>query len=183
LRSEHDAALGLFQFPIPEAAITTPAYRSLAWWTPATILMVAAVSAVQMTIELLLLGQGSLNDTLTIAMAWLAHAIAGVVCAAAFGVAAWMRNGSQRQFLGYRERYLVGVGLGILTSLAISIAYGVLAAESFPDAVEGAGTFMVLSLLSMELPVACIVGGLAWHLLSKARDGVARPRRPIEDPE
>jgi hypothetical protein len=116
-------------------------------------------------------------------MAWLAHATAGVVCAAAFGVGAWMRSGSQRQFLGYRERYRVGVGLGILTSLAISIAYGVLAAESFPDAVEGAGTFMVLSLLSMELPVACNVGGHAWHLLSKARDGVARPRRPNEDPE
>lgn len=170
-------------FSIPEAAITTPVYRSRAWWTPATIAIVAAVSAVQMTVELLMLGQGSLGNTLTIAVAWLAHAIAGIVCAAAFGIGAWLRSGSKPHFLGYQERYLVGVGLGIVTSLAISITYGSLVAESLPNAVENSGTFMVLSLISMELPVACIVGGLAWHLLTKARGDVARPRRAIEDVE
>jgi hypothetical protein len=136
-----------------------------------------------MTAELLLLGQGSLDSTLTIAVAWLAHAIAGIVCAVAFGIGAWLRSSSRPRFLGYQERYLVGIGLGIVTSLAISITYASLDAESFPNAVESAGTFMVFSLLSMELPVACIVGGLAWHLLSKARGDVARPRRAIEDAE
>jgi hypothetical protein len=179
----YDAALGLFPDSIPEAAITTPAYRSLAWWTPATILIVAAVSAVQMTLELLLLGPGTLGDTLTIPLTVLAHAVAGVACAAVFGALAWLRSGSQRNFLGYQERYLVGVGLGIVTSLAVSITFGALTADSFLGAVESSGTLMVLSLLSLELPVACIAGGLAFHLLSRVRNGVVRPRRAIEDPE
>ncbi len=178
---EYDAALG--PFSKPEAAITTPDYRARAWWTPATVLIVAAVSAVQMTVELLLLGPGSLDESLTIGATVVAHAVAGVVCAAAFGAVAWLRSGSRPRFLGYQERYLVGVGLGIVTSLAISISYGALSATSFPDAVESTGTLMVLSLLSMQLPVACIVGGLAWHLLSKAHAGVSRPRRAIEDPQ
>jgi len=136
-----------------------------------------------MTVELLLLGPGSLDESLTIGSTILAHAVGGVVCAVVFGAVAWLRSGTRPRFLGYQERYLVGVGLGIVTSLAISVSYGALTATSFPNAVESIGTLMVLSLLSMQLPVACIVGGLARHLLSKARAGVARPRRAIEDPQ
>lgn len=178
--NEYGTAPGPFPLVIPEVAITSPVYGSRWWWVPATVSIVAGVSAIQVAAEWLWLGRGSLDTALGSLL--LAHVIAAVICVAVFGTIRAARSG-RTSFLGYSERYLVGLGYGIVTSLTIAIAAGILAGTSAANAVETIGMLMVLSLLSMELPVACIVGGLTWHLLSKVRGGVTRPRRPIEDPE
>lgn len=140
-----------------------------------------------MTIESIAFTYRALGDVRAIPYLLLAHAVAGIVCALVAGVVSVMRASTvRRPFLAYSERFLVGLALGIVTSLAISIAYGSIGASSPGEAIQNSGLFMSLSLLSLELPIACVVGGLTWHLLSKARGGVpvpARPRREIEDSE
>lgn len=165
----------------PEVVIV--AYRSHWWWVPTTVLIVAAVSAAQVTAELLWLNPNALDATL--GQLLLAHLIAAAACTAVFGVIRFVRSG-RTPFLGYSERYLVGLGYGIVISLTVSIVAGLLAGTSAADAVEFIGVLMSYSLVSLELPVACIVGGLAWHLLTSARGSSQPPerrRRLIEDAE
>jgi hypothetical protein len=150
---------------------------------PATVATVTAVSAAQVTAEMLWLNPGGPDATL--GMLLIAHAVAAVACTAIFGGIRFARSG-RTAFLGYSERYLVGLGYGIVISLAVSIVTGILAGTSAADAAETIGVLMSYSIVSMELPVACVVGGLTWHLLTKARGASrppARPRRLIEDPE
>lgn len=166
---------------VPEVTIAT--YRAHWWWVPATVLAVAAVSAIQVTAELQWLNPGAFDASL--GQVLLGHLIAAGICTALFGAVRFVRSG-RSPFLGYSERYLIGVGYGIVISLAVSVVTGILAGTSAANAVETIGLLMSYSLVSMELPVACVVGGLSWHLLTKAR-GEARPpaRSPrlIDDPE
>jgi hypothetical protein len=154
---------------------------------PVTIVLVAAISALQMALEISWLTRASSGEIHELRPLLVAHAISAVVCAAVFTLIWYARQGSSRRpFLGYSERYLVGLGYGFVTSWIIGIAYGLLTAPSFPDAVERAGSYLYFALLTMELPVACVVGALTWHLISRARGGThppTRARRPIEDPE
>ncbi len=139
-----------------------------------------------MIAELLWIGRNSVDPGQGLGFLFAVHAVGGAVCAVVFGIAAAARSGRRPSSLPYAERFLIGIGYGIATSMAIWITAGILAAESFGGAVEAIGTFLTASIITLELPVACIAGGLAWHLLTRARGGSAppaRPRRPIEDPE
>jgi hypothetical protein len=175
------------EYPIrtSEALIVTSVYRSRWWWAPATVAAVTVVSALQMIAEMLYLGRNTVDPGSSLGSLLAVHAIGGAVCAVIFGIVAAARSGGRPSSLPYAERFLIGIGYGIATSIAIWIGAGILAAESFGGAVEAIGTFLTASIITLELPVACIVGGLAWHLLTKARSSAppARPRRPIEDPE
>lgn len=170
---------------ISEVTITSPVYRTRTWWAPVTVGAVTVVSAVQMTLESTWFDTREFGE----GQAWilLGHAVAGAVCAIVAAIVSAVRAGTVRPpFLPYSERFLIGLALGIITSLSIAVSCASIGADSLAEAVQGSGYLMTLSLLSLEMPVACVVGGLTWHLLSKARGGApapARPRRPIEDPE
>lgn len=164
-----------------EAAISAPEYRIRWWWVPATILAVAAVSAAQVAAALTWFGLEPLRDESNLLAPFLlAHIFAAAASIALFGTIRAVR-GNIRSSLGYSERYLIGLGYGIVTSLLISIAAASLIADAPGRAIEYAGVLMSVSLVSLEMPVACVVGGLTWHLLARVRGGVPVPRRRAFD--
>lgn len=162
--------------------IIATAAPQVRWWPiPVTIAIVVVVSLVQVAAELLWLGEFPLDGSSVIFRPILfAHLLAGTGAALLF-TAIRVARGSQTGSLRYSERYLVGLGYGIVTSLTTSVITAALVAESAAQAVAYAGAFLSASLMSLELPVACVVGGLSWHLLTKAPAGTPPPRRPIED--
>lgn len=160
-------------------------YRPRWWWVPITIAAVTVVSAAQTVAELSMFGRDWADANEHVGRLLLGHAIAGVACALVLGAARALRSG-RRPTLAYSERYLVGIGYGIITSIAIWVAYGLLLPGSAAEVATGIGSLLYYSVLTMELPVACVVGGVTWYLVTRVRRGVAppaRPRRPIEDPE
>lgn len=168
-----------------QARSAAPAYRSRWWWIPATVLAVVVISALQVSAEVTWLSGSPIEGVDHILSSFLvAHVIAGVVGIALFGTVRFARSG-HTSTLPYSERYLVGVVYGLVVSLLMCVAAAALVANSAGQAVEYAGTLMSEALASLEMPVACIVGGLVWFLVTKVRDGETpqRPRREIEDPE
>ena len=153
------------------------------WHVPVTIAVVTVVSAAQTTAELLWPGLNPGQIVASLAPFLLGHLIAGAVSALLFTLIALLRSGRQSS-LRYSERYLVGLGYGLATSLLTSVACAALLASSAGQTVEYAGGLMSASLVGLQLPIAGIIGGLTWHLLTRVREGVPVPQRaarPWED--
>lgn len=155
------------------------------WWVGVTFVIVAVVSAAQTWLELRWTSHPNVDSFSATGLIVGAHAIALGSCAVFFTVVQIARSG-QTLFFGYRERYLIGVGYGFVYALITAVAAASLGSSTFLDTVENSGILMTASLVGLVMPMACIVGGITWHLLSRARGGVlvpVRQRRPIEDPE
>lgn len=156
------------------------------WWPAATAIAATVANAVLVSIEMLLFGGtvGVLSSFTRVVL--VAHPIAGVGCAVLFSVYALVRGGGSGGFVGYSERYLRGLVYGFFTSIAISVAAGIALGDGGTHTTSLVAAVLSLSVVTLQMPLACAVGALTWQLLSKRRGvatGVARPRRPIEDPE
>lgn len=153
------------------------------WHVPVTIAAVIVVSAAQTVAELLWLGLNPGEIVAGLTPFLLGHLVGGIVSGLVFTLIALLRSGRPSS-LRYSERYLIGLGYGLATSLLISIASAAFIASSAGQAVEYAGVLMSASLVGLQLPIAGIIGGLVWHLLTRVRGDAPTPQRaarPWED--
>lgn len=166
----------------PVGAVRSGAGRT--WHVAATILVVIVAGGLQVTAENLWLDSSPVEDVpAALGGLWLVYLISGVIATALF-TAIRVARGGQMATLRYSERYLVGLGYGLVTSLIIAALTGILLASSAGQAVEYTGMAMSMSLITLQLPIAGIVGGLVWHLLTRVAGAGPTPvrgRRPWED--
>ena len=159
------------------------------WWPAATAIAVTAVNAALAMLEIFLFAGKMAPETGIVWVVLVAHPIAGFVCVALFSLVALARGGGgggSSGIVGYSERYLRGLAYGIITSIVISVTVAIVGSGWRFETISNAGAILSLSVVTLQLPLACVVGGLTWQLLSKRRGAPApttRPRRPIEDAE
>lgn len=124
------------------------------WWAPVTVLITTAGGGFLLIVEALFLGLS--RNSPGFGTFLLAVTIPGL-------------RRHARRYVDRANPYWEGVWYGFLVAVATPVAAGVLLASSWGEIVPAIGGSMWLVAVSFEFPLMCLIGGLAWAVLSRKR--------------